>query len=178
MRIIGGNKSGIRINIPKNLKLRPTTDRSKEALFNILYNNYDFTKVSVLDLFGGSGNISYEFSSRGTEKICLVEKNKKSIDFIKSYSKTNDFKIKVIKSDAFSFLKKEKMKYDIIFADPPYDLSISKYELIINTIFGNQMLNINGSLIIEHFSKLSLHNSSNFSNSRKYGDTSFTFFNL
>ena len=80
MRIIGGNKGGLRISPPKKLKLRPTTDRSKEALFNILNNKLDYTLITALDLFSGTGNISYEFSSRGVKYVCAVEINKKSIE--------------------------------------------------------------------------------------------------
>ena len=105
MRIIGGNKGGLRISPPKKLKLRPTTDRSKEALFNILNNKLDYTLITALDLFSGTGNISYEFSSRGVKYVCAVEINKKSIEFIKNFSKINDFNIEAIKIDVLNFLK-------------------------------------------------------------------------
>ena len=105
MRIIGGNKGGIRINTPKNLKLRPTTDRCKESIFNILQNEFDFNNVVVLDLFAGTGNISYEFSSRGAKKVISIDNNTKCINFIKNFSQKQFLNIETIKSDAYNYLK-------------------------------------------------------------------------
>ena len=176
MRIIGGNKGGLRISPPKKLKLRPTTDRSKEALFNILNNKLDYTQITALDLFSGTGNISYEFSSRGVEYVCAVEINKKSIEFIKNFSKKNDFNIEAIKMDVLSFLKSTERKFNVIFADPPYDFKYKKYYDIIDIIFKNEVLKKDGFLIIEHSSKIQLYKHDLFLEKRKYGDTSFTFY--
>ena len=156
MRIIGGNKGGIRINTPKNLKLRPTTDRSKEALFNILNNKIDYNQLYVLDLFSGTGNISYEFSSRGAKHVCSVEKNQKSIEFIKHFKKINDLNIEAIKKDVFSFLNSTDKKFNVIFADPPYNLKEENYYNLINIIFEREIVKIDGILIIEHSSKILL----------------------
>ncbi len=176
MRIIGGNKGGTRINIPKNLKFRPTTDRCKEALFNILNNKFDITTVEVLDLFCGSGNISYEFASRGSKKITSVDHNTKSLSFIRNFSKDQEFKITTIKSDVFKYLKRINSKFDIIFADPPYDFQDSQYISIINQIFKQNNLKSTGYLILEHSSKKNFNFHSNFYEYRKYGDSKFTFF--
>jgi len=176
MRIIGGNKGGLRISPPKKLKLRPTTDRSKEALFNILNNKLDYTQITALDLFSGTGNISYEFSSRGVEYVCAVEKNKKSIDFIKNFSKINDLNIETIKLDVLNFLKLTNKKFNVIFADPPYNLTDKKYNEIINIIFKNKILKNEGFLIIEHSSKIQLDQHKFFFENRKYGDSIFTFY--
>ncbi len=175
MRIIGGNNAGLRIN-PTKLKLRPTTDRSKEALFNILYNKVDYYNVSVLDLFSGTGNISYEFASRGAKSVYAIEKNKKSVEFIRDFNKKNNFGINVIKKDVFNFIKQTNMSFDVIFADPPYDINETKYYELISLIFNRKLINDSGLFVIEHSSKITLDNHKFFSNSRKYGDSSFSFY--
>jgi len=176
MRIIGGDKGGLRINISKKLKLRPTTDRSKEALFNILNNRIDFTEIIVLDLFSGTGNISYEFSSRGSKKIISVDKNLKSINFINEFSKENDLKIYTILSNVNSYIKINNETFDIVFADPPYDFEDTKYFELINLIFNQNTLVKGGLFILEHSTKKSFNNQMFFLETRKYGDSSFTFF--
>ena len=176
MRIIAGNKGGIRINTPKNLKLRPTTDRCKEAIFNILQNEFDFNNIMVLDLFAGTGNISYEFSSRGAKKVISIEKNIKCIDFIKKFSEEQGFSIETVKSDAYNCLKKIDLKFDIIFADPPYNFEILKYKDLISIIFKKKILKNEGIFVIEHSSQKNLSTLSNFCLYRKYGDTIFSFF--
>ena len=176
MRIIGGNKGGLMISPPKKLKVRPTTDRSKEALFNILNNKLDYTQITALDLFSGTGNISYEFSSRGAEYVCAVEMNKRSIDFIKNFSQINDFNIEAMKIDVLNFLKLTDKKFNVIFADPPYDLKDEKYYEIINLIFKNRILKNDGFLIVEHSSKTQLNQHDLFFENRKYGDSIFSFY--
>ena len=176
MRIIGGDKGGLRINISKKLKLRPTTDRSKEALFNILNNRIDFTEITVLDLFSGTGNISYEFSSRGSKKIISVDKNLKSINFINEFSKENDLKIYTIYSNVNSYIKINSETFDVVFADPPYDFEDTKYFELINLIFNQNTLVKGGLFILEHSTKKSFNNQMFFLETRKYGDSSFSFF--
>ena len=176
MRIIGENSGGIRINFPKNLNLRPTTDRCKEALFNILNNEFDFKSIKILDLFSGTGGISYEFASRGTKKIISVDKNIKSLNFIKKFSEDQKFNISIIRSDVFMYIKKINSKFDIIFADPPYNLDDTKYLTMINEIFKKNCLKSNGYLIIEHSSK-KIFNKINISiNPRNMETLPFTFF--
>ena len=176
MRIIGGNKGRIRINPPKNLKLRPTTDRCKESLFNIINNDFDLDQCEVLDLFSGTGNISYEFCSRGAKRVISVESNIKALNFIKKFSVENGFNIETIRSDVFTYLKKIQSKFDIIFSDPPYNLDKKKYIEIINQVFKNKYLKKNGILIIEHSSKIDFKSTHYFNKSKTYGDTIFTFF--
>src|SRR6476620_10152238 len=107
---------------PKNLPVRPTTDMSKEALFNILNNHFNFSELKVLDLFAGTGNISYEFASRGSEDITCIDGDFGCVAFINKTAKEFEFNIMAIKSDVIKFLEKHKGNYDIIFADPPYGM--------------------------------------------------------
>ena len=176
MRIISGNNRGRKIIAPKNLPVRPTTDKSKEALFNIVQNNYEIQNLKILDLFSGTGNISYEFASRGALEIYSIDKNIKCIKFIKQTSINLDMNIKVIKSDAFKFIKNTKHKFDIIFLDPPYDYILNEYFKIINEIFNKKLLNNEGLLIIEHSEKINISEHTNFKNSRNYGGCSFSFY--
>jgi len=174
MRIISGKNKGRKIYPPKNFKARPTTDMAKESLFNILVNNYDFTKLSVLDLFSGSGSISYEFASRGCENITAVENDFNNAAFIKKISTNLNYSIKVTKADVFKFLKYNKNKFDIIFADPPYDMN--NINTIPEIILSNGILNPNGCLILECNGKIDFSQIPEFKNYRKYGKVHFAFF--
>lgn len=150
MRIISGTNRGKRIIAPKKLPVRPTTDMAKEALFNIIGNQYYFNEISFVDLFAGTGNISYEFASRGTEQIVSVDADFGCVKFINQIAKELDFNISTIKSDVFSYLQKASFKSDIIFADPPYDMSLEDFSKIPELVFKNDLLLENGVLIIEH----------------------------
>lgn len=176
MRIISGLHKGKRLTAPKKLPVRPTTDMAKEALFNILNNRYYFNEISVLDLFAGTGNISYEFASRGTEQISAIDSDYGCIKFITITSQILDMGITALKSDVFSYLKKSKVKADIIFADPPYDMAYEDFESIPALVFENDLLLDNGSLIIEHASQMDLSHIANFMEKRKYGGSVFSFF--
>ena len=176
MRIISGKHKSKRIFAPKKLPVRPTTDMAKEALFNILNNKYYFEDISFLDLFAGTGNISYEFASRGTNNIVSVDADYGCIKFIDEISMEMDFAISTIKSDVFSFLEKSMLKVDIIFADPPYDLSVEDFAKIPELVFKNQILLDDGMLIIEHSKHTDLSSLDHFSNQRKYGGSVFSFF--
>ena len=123
MRIISGHHKGRKIIPPKNLNARPTTDIAKESLFNILHNHYKMNKISTLDLFSGTGNISYEFGSRGCKNIISIDYNYTATSFIKTTSNILSLNIRTIKIDALKYLDSTKETFDIIFADPPY-----KYE--------------------------------------------------
>ena len=125
MRIISGIHGGRRISPPTNMPYtRPTTDIAKEGLFNIIENNLDITSLNSLDLFGGTGCISYELASRGASQLTIVEKDSKMYGFIKKTSELLSFEnISVIKQDVFSFIKSCTNKYDFIFAGPPYALN-------------------------------------------------------
>jgi 16S rRNA (guanine(966)-N(2))-methyltransferase RsmD len=176
MRIVSGSLKGRRFSPPKNFKARPTTDFAKENLFNILNNNYNFDDLKVLDLFGGTGSISFEFASRGADDITCVEINFNHFRFInKVIDELNlESKIKVIKADAFKFIEKTAMKFDMIFADPPYDLTHA--ETIPDLILNNQLLNKDGLLIFEHSGKVNFNDHPHFVENRENGKVIFTFF--
>jgi len=176
MRIISGLHKGRRITAPRNLPVRPTTDMSKEALFNILNNRYYFNEISVLDLFAGTGNISYEFASRGTEQIIAVDSDYGCVKFIINTSETMNLRITALKSDVFDYLEKSKTKADIIFADPPYDMAQEEFEKIQSLVFESELLLENGTLIIEHASQMDLSHLPDFLEKRKYGGSVFSFF--
>ncbi len=176
MRIISGIHKSKRIQAPKNLPVRPTTDMAKEALFNILNNLYYFNELAVLDLFSGTGNISYEFGSRGTENITAVDAHSGCIQFINTTSKALDLSITTIKSDVFKFLEKANAKYDVIFADAPYGFELELFEKIVAQVFENNLLNEGGILVIEHSKQTNFKNHTRLSYQKKYGGNMFSFF--
>jgi 16S rRNA (guanine966-N2)-methyltransferase len=178
MRIISGKYKGRRISPPKNLPVRPTTDMCKEALFNILNNNFNFKELRILDLFAGTGSISYEFASRGSEPIICVDGDMGCTNFIRKTAAEFDFDITPIKSDVFKFLEKCKAHYDIIFADPPYGLDLKDFEKIIEMVFEKELLEDDGMMIIEHSKHTKLDHMENFSFSKSYGGSIFSFFEL
>lgn len=148
---------------------------AKEALFNILYNTYDFDSCDVLDLFCGTGNISFEFASRGAKSVTAVDKHSGCIFWVQSVIAKHKLDvIEVQKADVFKFLDTHKKSYQIIFADPPYDLpTIPKIpELVIK----NDLLTDNGLLIVEHPSLLKMNNQPGYKETRRYGNSSFSFF--
>lgn len=176
MRIISGQFKGRRITAPKKLPVRPTTDMAKEALFNIINNLYYFDDISVLDLFAGTGNISYEFASRGTEQITCVDQDYGCIKFINETAESFEMPIQTIKSDVFKFLEGSKIKATIIFADPPYNFPVEEFAKIPELVFQNDLLETEGSLIIEHSKHTSLSHLPNYSYSKSYGGNMFSFF--
>ena len=176
MRIISGQFKGRRISPPKKLPVRPTTDMSKEALFNILNNHFNFTELRILDLFAGTGNISYEFASRGSEPIIAVDADYGCVSFIKKTATEFEFNLTAIKSDVFTFLEKNKGEYDIIFADPPYGISQGEFEKVVSLVFEKQLLAEEGMLVIEHSKHTKLNHLEHFSFERNYGGSIFTFF--
>ncbi len=177
MRIISGKHKGRRITAPKNLPVRPTTDLAKESLFNILNNHYYLDTISVIDLFSGTGNIAFEFASRGSKNIHAVDGNFNCVKFIDKISKEFDFCINTYKSDVFKFLEKTALKTDVIFADPPYNLEKDKFLKIIEIVFERNLLNDNGILIIEHSKHMDLSVNDFFNYSKKYGGSVFSFYN-
>tara|TARA_R110002050_G_scaffold243212_2_gene379707 strand:+ start:44875 stop:45420 length:546 start_codon:yes stop_codon:yes gene_type:complete len=176
MRIISGLYKSRKIVAPKNLPVRPTTDMAKESLFNILNNTFYFNDISVLDLFAGTGNISYEFASRGTEQITCVDQDFGCIKFINKTADEFDMPIQTIKSDVFKFLEKTKIQADVIFADPPYSFSEELFSRIPELVFKNNLLLVEGVLIIEHSKHTSLSALTNYSHSKSYGGNMFSFF--
>lgn len=178
MRIISGQFKGRRISPPKKLPVRPTTDMSKEALFNILNNHFNFTELRILDLFAGTGNISYEFASRGSQPIISVDADYGCVSFIKKTAAEFEFNLTAIKSDVFAFLEKNKSEYDIIFADPPYGMSQADFEKIVHLVFDNKLLSEEGMLIVEHSKHTKLNHLEQLSFQKNYGGSTFSFFEL
>ncbi|MGY5351056.1 16S rRNA (guanine(966)-N(2))-methyltransferase RsmD [Wenyingzhuangia sp. IMCC45533] len=178
MRIISGKYKSRRLTAPKNLPVRPTTDMAKESLFNIINNWYHFNEINVLDLFSGTGNISFEFASRGTKDILAVDQHSCCIHFINKTAKELEFEIDTIKADVFSFLEKHQGVYDVVFADPPYDFSDEQFNSIAHLIFENNLLSEKGTLIIEHSEQTDLSSNKYFTQSKRYGGCFFSFFEV
>lgn len=176
MRIVSGEHKGRKIVAPKKLPVRPTTDMAKESLFNILNNLFYFDEISVLDLFAGTGNISYEFASRGTEQIISVDKDYGCTKFISETSETLNMPIQVIKADVFKFLESTNQKFNVIFADPPYDFSLELFSKIPEIVFSKSLIEDNGVLIVEHSKYTDLSEVTNYSHSKSYGGNMFSFF--
>jgi 16S rRNA (guanine966-N2)-methyltransferase len=175
MRIIGGKLKGRQFSAPTNLPVRPTTDMAKEALFNILHNTYDFDECDVLDLFSGTGSICIEFASRGIKHIRAVDKHPGCVNWIKSVADKFELsQIEVQKADTFKFLTQDNHQYNIIFADPPYDLP--NIPTIPELVMKHDLLTDNGTLIVEHPPFLKLNLLPGFTEVRKYGNSSFSFF--
>jgi 16S rRNA (guanine(966)-N(2))-methyltransferase RsmD len=178
MRIISGKFKARRIQAPKKLPVRPTTDMAKESLFNILNNRFYFDQISVLDLFSGTGNISYEFASRGTEQITAVDQDYGCIKFINETAESFEMSIQTIKSDVFKFLEKSKLQHTVIFADPPYDFPVEEFSKIPDLVFKNSLLETDGLLIVEHSKHTDISNLEHYSYSKHYGGNVFSFFEI
>lgn len=177
MRIISGTYKGRRLTAPKNLPVRPTTDFAKEALFNILRVRYYFDEIKVLDLFAGTGNISFEFASRGVQNITAVDAHMGCVQYINKVSEEFEFPISTIKSDVKKYLEKALGKFDVIFADPPYDFTMETLKELLEEIISKSLLNTEGILIIEHAKQNDLSSFPHFVEARKYGNSVFSFFN-
>lgn len=178
MRIISGTYKGKRLVAPKKLPVRPTTDFAKEALFNILRHRIDFHSVSLLDLFAGTGNISYEFASRGTEDITAVDMHYGCIKYINSIAEELDFQISTVKADVKKYLSKKHRSFDVVFADPPYELTPEELQKMIEQLFTNDFVAPEGMVIMEHTKHNDLSHISNFKEARRYGGSVFSFFEL
>ena len=176
MRIVSGSHKGRRITAPKKLPVRPTTDFAKEALFNILSNRFDFTELEVLDLFAGSGNISYEFASRGVHQITCVDVHAGCVKFIYKTAQELSFPITTVKSDVYKYLNASNATFDIIFADPPYVFELEQFEKLVEKIFQNKLVKPNGVFIIEHPKQTDLSDFPGYVESRRYGSSMFSFF--
>lgn len=176
MRIISGIHGGRRINPPAKMPYtRPTTDIAREGLFNILNNNLDIPSLKVLDLFGGTGAISYELASRGAADITTVEKDSQMFAFIqKTASELGFAQIRVIRADVFRFMESAMGKFDLIFAGPPYALAtIDELPAI---IFRKQLLEPGGWFILEHTPRNDYRKFPNYRTERNYGTTIFSIF--
>ncbi len=176
MRIISGSHKGRRIQAPKNLPVRPTTDMAKEALFNILRSNIDIHGATVLELFAGSGNITYELLSRGASHVHTVDIHQPCTAFIQKTAENLGFTIQSTTADVFEFLKNHGQSYDLIFADPPYDFDQESFSAIATLVYSRNLLRPGGLLVIEHSKHTDLSGEEYFVNTRRYGGTAFTFF--
>lgn len=175
MRIISGKLRGVRLG-NYDFNARPTTDFARESLFNILNNYFDFEQIKVLDLFAGTGSISFEFASRGSTYIVLVESDLKNFKYIHEIINKHNFtSIKPVKSDVFRYLQHSNIgTFDIIFADPPYDMN--GIDKIPDLIFEKNLLNPEGWLILEHSKKYKFNHHPRFREMRNYGAVHFSFF--
>lgn len=180
MRITGGALKGRRFTPPmKKWPTRPSTDFGREGLFNILTNTVDFEASKALDLFCGSGAVSYELASRGCLEIWSVDQFSPAIKYVKQTAE--DFKLSHIihtfKGDVFKFIKKsEKGPFDLIFADPPYHLP--QLKTIPDLIIQSKLLNVDGLLVVEHSEHDSFEEHPHYFKSRKYGQSVFSFFEV
>lgn len=154
---------------------RPTTDFAREALFNILANKVDFEEIRVLDLFGGTGSISFEFASRGCAEIDLVDNNSRSVQFIGKVAAELGVKgLHPVRMDVFRFIPICKKQYNVIFADPPYTLR--NLRDIPDLVLDHQLLLPDGLLILEHGKSDTFQNLHRFVEERHYGSVHFSFF--
>ncbi len=175
MRIVAGTHRGRIITPPRNLRARPTTDFAKENLFNILTNTVDFEASDVLDLFAGTGSISYEFASRGARSVTSVEINHVHAEFIQRQAATLKIpNLTVVKANAFRYLEHCNRTFDIIFADPPYDLP--EAPRVVDLVFEQSLLAPNGILIFEHSKGHDFSQHPHFLQARSYGSVQFSMF--
>lgn len=175
MRIISGIYKGRRLQPPASLPVRPTTDFAREGLFNVLNNLVDFESLRVLDLFTGTGSIAFEFLSRGVIAVTAVDSNPRCVDFIRKTAETfGAGNLKAVRSNSFVFIKHMVSAYDLIFADPPYDLD--GIESIPDLVINSGLIAQEGLFILEHSSRYSFEKHQGFLQHRSYGSVNFTFF--
>ncbi|ADQ79624.1 methyltransferase [Paludibacter propionicigenes WB4] len=177
MRIISGKYKGRRISAPSNITARPTTDFAKEGLFNLLNNRMDFEGIDVLDLFAGTGGISIEFVSRDCKSVISIEQNDRHCAFIRKVcAELKIDNLSLLKTDVFKFINSCHTQFDMIFADPPYELN--RIEEIPDLIFSHNLLKEDGLFVLEHSAKTIFTNHPNFVDHRNYGNVNFSFFEV
>lgn len=177
MRVVSGKLKGRRFELPSSKwKTRPTTDYAKESLFNILSNWIELDAIKVLDLFAGTGNLSYEFVSRGATQVLAVDQFPACVKFIQKQAKLFDISDQIMtqRIDVFKFISLHRAKYDLIFADPPYDHP--KFHLLPDLILDRELLNEDALLIIEHDMRNNFEKHKNCIEVRQYGQSYFSFF--
>lgn len=175
MRIIGGKLKGKSINPPMGYKARPTTDFAKEGLFNILNNEYEFEDLKVLDLFGGTGSIAFEFASRGASRVYCVEMVRENASFIKTEAaRLGLHNVTMVRDNVFDFLPICREKFDIIFADPPY--ALDNLETLPDKVLEQDILHAGCYFILEHGDEHSFTSHPDFVKERSYGRVHFSFF--
>ena len=177
MRIIRGKYGRRRFDVPNNITARPTTDFARENIFNVLENIVDFEDCEALDLFAGTGAISFEFLSRGCRQVTCVGKSAIQYGFIKEVKELlKDDNLLAIKGDVFRFVDSASRKYDIIFADPPYDLP--NFAEVPERILASKMLKDDTIIIIEHSKKYDFSHLPHFYEHRTYGSVNFSIFRV
>ena len=177
MRIIRGKFGKRRFDVPKNITARPTTDFARENIFNVLENMLDFEGLTALDLFAGTGAISFEFVSRECSEVTAVEMANTQANFIKSVKqKLSAVNLRVIKGDVFKFVETCSNKFDIIFADPPYDHP--RFGEIPSLILNSQMIKPGTLVIVEHSRDYDFSELPHFSEQRTYGSVNFSLFQI
>ena len=176
MRIIGGTLKGRPINPPAGYKARPTTDFAKEGLFNTLTGAWDFPETTVLDLFGGTGSISFEFASRGCPEVITVEMNPVNATFIKKTAAGLGLSdtIQVVHHNVFDFLGICTKRFDLVFADPPY--ALEGLDALPAKILGAGILKEDGRLILEHPAAYHFDGTPGFLREKHYGNVHFSWF--
>ena len=176
IRIISGTHKGRRISAPKNLPVRPTTDRTKESLFNILNHRISWRDSRVLDLFAGTGNLSYECASRGCPDITAVDAHHGCVAFIRRIAAELKMPIRAVRQEALGYLGKDGSSYDLILADPPYDMAEDKMRSLIELCTAGERLKGEGLLVLEHSKEYDFSDFEGFQEVRQYGGTSLSFF--
>ena len=175
MRIIGGRLKGKTILPPAGYPARPTTDFAREGLFNILDNEYEFDGLKVLDLFGGTGAVSYEFISRGAGQVHCVEMNPANANFIREQAQRFGMSnLSVVRHNVFDFLEICRLSFDIVFADPPYD--IAGLDTLPDRVLEKDIVVPGGYFILEHPDRYGFADHKDFVKERKYGNVHFSFF--
>lgn len=175
MRIIGGRLKGKKINPPAGYKARPTTDFAREGLFNVLDNEYEFEDLKVLDLFGGTGAVAFEFASRGASRVYSVEMARENASFIKTEAMRLELdNVTMVRANVFDFLDLCHEKFDIIFADPPY--ALEGLESLPDKVFSKDILHQGCYFILEHGDEHSFASHPRFKKEKRYGRVHFSFF--
>ena len=172
MHIIRGSHRGKILRAPSNLPVRPTTDMAKEGLFNILENRFQWDEIRALDLFAGTGNLSYELASRGCPDVTSVDSFRDCTRFIHKTSEQLSFPIRAVSEEALRFLQRNPAKWDLIVADPPYDFG--EYATLVDAALSR--LAPDGTLVVEHGADTDLSNHAPFEQVRRYGSVHFSFF--
>lgn len=177
MRIISGKYKGRIISPPRNFKARPTTDRAREGLFNILQNKYDFEDLRILDLFAGTGSIGIEFISRGASFVEMLEKNYVHFQHLQKIKHQLGIdNLHIIKGDFFQYIKKDHNSFNLVFADPPFDMK--DFDLVPSLILKSGLINESGELIVEHSKRYDFTQVEGFRENRNYGGVNFSFFRI
>lgn len=174
MRIIGGKHKGRRLQPPIQAGVRPTTDFARESLINLLKNRLDLTEIHALDLFCGTGAVSFELASHGAKSVTAVDKNPRLLVFIRENAATLELPIHTVRADVFKWIKKNRGTYDLIFVDPPYH--IKRHEEIPKFVLESGWLNDGGWLVIEHPREIDFSQHPQYESQRTYGAVHFSFF--